>query len=357
MEPNTSSFWSDIKKYEDTLAKDPSSYCFAPLAELYRKVGLLDDALSVAKKGCDLHPDYIGGYMALGRVYFEKGMLPEGREALERVIRVTPDNLLAHKLLSQICMELGDVSAAEQSLRTVLSINPGDAESQVMLESSLRAGSPSPLSEQMQPESFREEGASADWPGLGGDAEGEIVLEEVEILEELSDEVGTAATDVEPSVDMAVVWDEEHDDAAPLATEPAGTTPDLSVIGSFHAEENEAAQSVELGREAPIGQDPLATATMAELYVSQGFTERAIGIYRDLLAANPHNAKLRTRIAELVASSEREEASERIPVPSGAVSGETFAGGEKAPEVGGEGGETPVVAVLERWLENIRRRR
>ena len=24
------SFWTDIKKYEDTLERDPNSYCFAP---------------------------------------------------------------------------------------------------------------------------------------------------------------------------------------------------------------------------------------------------------------------------------------------------------------------------------------
>ena len=35
MEQEGPSFWSDIKKYEDALDKDPNSYCFAPLSELY----------------------------------------------------------------------------------------------------------------------------------------------------------------------------------------------------------------------------------------------------------------------------------------------------------------------------------
>src|SRR5512136_1929568 len=100
MEQESPSFWADIKKYEETLKKDPKSYCFAPLSELYRKLGMVDDAITVAKRGCELHPDYVGGYMALGRGYFEKGMNAEARAALEKVVRVTPDNLLAQRILS-----------------------------------------------------------------------------------------------------------------------------------------------------------------------------------------------------------------------------------------------------------------
>src|SRR5512136_692339 len=112
MEQEGPSFWAEIKKYEDTLERDPNSYCFAPLSELYRKLGMVDDAIIVAKRGCDIHPEYVGGYMALGRAYLEKGMHPESREALEKVIRVTPDNLLAQRLLSKIYMDTGEAAAA-----------------------------------------------------------------------------------------------------------------------------------------------------------------------------------------------------------------------------------------------------
>ena len=135
MEHDATSFWADIKKYEDTLAKDPGSYCFAPLAELYRKMGLLDDAITVAKKGCDLHPDYVGGHMALGRAYFEKGMKSESKEVLEKVVGFTPDNLMALKILSQIYAENGQNYAAEQTIRMILAQNPADRESQELLDS------------------------------------------------------------------------------------------------------------------------------------------------------------------------------------------------------------------------------
>ena len=134
MEQEGPSFWLDIKKYEDTLARDPNSYCFAPLSELYRKLGLLDDAINVAKRGCEIHPDYVGGHMALGRALFEKGMKEESRMALEKVIRVTPDNLLAQRVLSQIYIDAGNTVAAEKSLKVILSQNPDDLESKILLE-------------------------------------------------------------------------------------------------------------------------------------------------------------------------------------------------------------------------------
>jgi tetratricopeptide (TPR) repeat protein len=132
---DVASVLTEIKKYEDALMKDPASYCFAPLAELYRKMGNLDDAITTAKQGCELHPDYVGGFMALGRAYLEKGMKAESRAALERVVGITPDNLLALKLLSHLYLEQGEPAAAGKSLRLILSQNPGDHESQALLDS------------------------------------------------------------------------------------------------------------------------------------------------------------------------------------------------------------------------------
>jgi tetratricopeptide (TPR) repeat protein len=152
---DVASVLTEIKKYEDTLVKDPASYCFAPLAELYRKMGNLDDAITTAKQGCELHPDYVGGFMALGRAYFEKGMKAESRAAIERVVDITPDNLLALKLLSRLYLEQGETPAADKVLRLILSQNPEDHESQALLDSLITD---------------------------------EVELEEGEIIEELTDE-------------------------------------------------------------------------------------------------------------------------------------------------------------------------
>ncbi len=134
MDLNTSTF-SEIKKFEDQLAKDPKSYCFAPLADLYRKLGLLDEAISVAQRGVELHPSYVGGLVALAKAYFEKGMKQESRAVLERLVTFTPENLMAQKLLAQSCLDTGDIAAAEKTFQVVLALNPTDSESRIALDS------------------------------------------------------------------------------------------------------------------------------------------------------------------------------------------------------------------------------
>jgi tetratricopeptide (TPR) repeat protein len=51
---------------------------------------------------------------------------------------------------------------------------------------------------------------------------------------------------------------------------------------------------------APVARTaPFVTETMAELFVKQGFRDQALEVYRQLLAANPDDARLQQRIADL----------------------------------------------------------
>ena len=59
----------------------------------------------------------------------------------------------------------------------------------------------------------------------------------------------------------------------------------------------------------------LVTRTMAELYARQGFTDRALETFRQLLEATPGDPGLRRRIAELEAAEALEEAAARAAAP------------------------------------------
>jgi len=74
---------------------------------------------------------------------------------------------------------------------------------------------------------------------------------------------------------------------------------------------------------------PLATATVAELYVKQGLTEKAVEVYKTLVCQQPNNEVLRTRLNELLDETGANEIIQGTPI------------GEK----------------LERWLGAIQRRR
>lgn len=331
MERDATSIREDIKKYEDTLAGDPGSCCFAPLAELYRKQGLLDEAITVAKRGCEIHPDYVGGYMALGRAYLGKGMKDESRAALEKVVGITPDNLLAQKLLSQIYLEQGDTAAAERALRLILSQTPGDIESWTLLDS-LKDRSPAEAEPEpgMAGEHDREE--ESFFPEFGIEAadllmEGEVDLEDAEIIEELTDED---------------LLEEEEE----FIFSPAKADAPL--------EEDEVFSE---------GQNPIATVTMAELYVSQGFVKRALTIYRELLETDPDNAGLKKRLYELKKAIDDDAASARYSVLTGdeavAEAADAAVGGHPAEMAMPASAvvEERVIETLEKWLATIRRRR
>ncbi|HEY6871497.1 MAG TPA: tetratricopeptide repeat protein [Geobacteraceae bacterium] len=328
MERDTTSFLADIKKYEDTLAKDPGSYCFAPLAELYRKLGLLDDAIAAAKRGCEIHPDYVGGHMALGRACFEKGLKDESRGALEKVVSLTPDNLLALRLLSHLYAEQGDTAAAVRVLQQILSQSPGDMESQAMLDSlkdALPAGPQSAMNITGEDEGGFPLDSGMDI--LDSLAEYEIDLDDAEIIEELGDD------------DLL-----EEDEFIVSPAKAASTVAGADVFA---------------GEKSPI-----STVTLAELYVSQGFSKRALTIYRELLETDPDNAELKRRLYELKKAIDEDTAIARGILP---------AGDETVPEVaetsGVEdrckpeeaepplaGGDDRVLATLEKWLDTIKRR-
>lgn len=323
MAPENESFRTEIKRYEDILNGDPASYCFAPLAELYRKAGLLDEAIDTARKGIELHPDYVGGYLALGRACFDKGEQTESRGALERVVRVTPDNLTAQKLLSRIYRDTGENALARKALETILVLNPGDQESQAALDGLA-----------LRERSFETDtdlfSAAGEVPvdASAGFAD-EFLLEDAEIIEELTDEV----------------IDEDVDE--------------VSFAGEFTAEAGFGGEPLmveEHGAMDEPGSDPLATVTIAELYIKQGFLKKALKIYRDLLDANPGNDDLRQRIVDLKHCIDEDDARARENAFTAAMPfGEELAEAvhDKADSVG----RNDAVAVLEGWLDTIGRMR
>jgi tetratricopeptide (TPR) repeat protein len=314
MEQDTTSFWTDIKKFEDILAKDPNSYCFAPLADLYRKLGLLDDAIAIARRGNELHPEFVSGCLVLGHAYLEKGMRAESLPLLEKVVRSTPENIQAQKLLSQLYVEAGDIGAAERALQIILSFNPDDVESRVLLESLSRTARVLEASEARA--------AGDEVSDIGTPEDEEFIIEDAELLEEL---------DVE---------EELVEEMLPPPTYDTGANGEEPLADSFRE-----------------GRDPLTTGTLAELYVSQGFTDRAIAIYQELLQNDPTNEDLRARLRQLEAAPDVVTA---VPGPEIAAAGPTAeirSQEVSAPPTAEPAAVVPgVLETLEKWLENIKRR-
>jgi tetratricopeptide (TPR) repeat protein len=97
----------------------------------------------------------------------------------------------------------------------------------------------------------------------------------------------------------------------------------------------------------------IATATLADIYIKQGFPERAIKVFRDLLEEDPANAEIRQRLDELL---------QRNLVPLEEPEEVILPQIEADPAITPIGlaalkGKEALISMYERWLDAVNRRR
>ena len=254
-----------IAEYVEALSRDPQSTVFVPLAETYRQMGLLDDALEVVQKGLETLPRLGVGYVCLGRIQAQRGALREAEAGFSKALELEPKNVSALKGLARVSTMSGQKERARQLLEDALRLRPDDASMAEMLASLGPAAVPSPATASQKP------------AGMS------------------SPETGTETGD----------------------------------------------------REEDQGQSPIATATIAEIYVKQGLVDKALKIYDDLLKANPDNPALQLRHQEITRLCQGE-----VPTAAPAASTVCEPEGVAAPDNGALS-----LAALEAWLDAIRDRR
>ncbi|MDA8412893.1 MAG: hypothetical protein M0023_03795 [Desulfobacteraceae bacterium] len=317
MKKMDSSSWSEIKSLDERLKREPDSFCFARLSEIYLKVGLLADALHTARQGVSRHPGYLAGQRALAMACNANGLPEESRALLEKVTAAMPEDTVAQKLLARLYVDCGDKVSAIRTYATLLDFSPDDAQSRARLEELQRAVADEPF---QGTQSF--ESVSL------GDA---VVEGQEEDIYELSEE------------------DIVYDDAE-----------DLPGMGAGLVE----APSSEVA--AQVHHDPLSTLTLAELYEKQGFVAKALDIYRAIREDDPANKELQDKIdilerqvsasqamPEQYASSDLDDGQETVATAalgniSAPLDPQVFS--SLAYQTADN-----VLGTLESWLENIRR--
>src|SRR6185437_2914404 len=90
-----------VERYQQLYEADPKSRIFAPLAEAYRKMGLLKEAREVAEAGVGHNPQFAGGRVALGRIFCDLGLIKEATRELKKATELAPENVLAHQVLGE----------------------------------------------------------------------------------------------------------------------------------------------------------------------------------------------------------------------------------------------------------------
>ncbi len=119
---------SVLLKYLKIYQDDPTSRIFAPLAEAYRKAGLVEQAIEICHEGLVHHPDFIGGKVALARALFDQKKFQKVIEVLDSVVTAAPDNLVAGRLFAESHLALANVDRALAAYKILLYLSPYDKE-------------------------------------------------------------------------------------------------------------------------------------------------------------------------------------------------------------------------------------
>jgi tetratricopeptide (TPR) repeat protein len=119
-----------FRKYESA----PDSYVFAPLADAYRKAGMLDEAVEICRKGIRKHARYPSGHVVLGKCYFDLGEVDEAEDSFQSVLGLDENNLVALKYLGMIQAGRGELEVARERFKHILVLDPENREIRHMLE-------------------------------------------------------------------------------------------------------------------------------------------------------------------------------------------------------------------------------
>lgn len=117
-----------LEEYQLLLMRTPSSRVFAPLAESYRKMGLLQQALEICERGVKYNPEYPSGLVAYGKILFEVQRFEEAAQIFGKATVLQTDNILAHKLQALSLSKLGQHKEALKAYKQVLFLNPSDSQ-------------------------------------------------------------------------------------------------------------------------------------------------------------------------------------------------------------------------------------
>lgn len=115
-----------IEKYQILLQKDPKSQVFAPLAEAYRKMGLIEEAFRIAVRGVQFNPNFGGGRIALAKVFLDRDNVRAAQDELEKAVELAPENILAHSLLGDCYLKTKRPKEALRAFKMVLFLAPNN---------------------------------------------------------------------------------------------------------------------------------------------------------------------------------------------------------------------------------------
>jgi tetratricopeptide (TPR) repeat protein len=286
-----------IRDLERRLALDSGSRLFVALAEEYRKVGRVRDAVSALQKGLLAHPGYIAAQVALGRAYLEANRPTDSVATFTKVLEADAANLVAAKSLAEIHLSRRDNLEALKKYKLYRAISGDRKVDAVIAElEPLVAPKPQkpprvppPAEPLPPPPRFQgtDKGRRRTAPKMPP-AEPPLMADAFEMTSlsfEAGEDSGNAKMDdpfpFVPTRDAPIA--PAAREAAPSAEPPASPAP------------------APVASEAPVAAPPAPEAepvrptgrALADLYYAQGHYAEALQIYDDLVMRHPFDEDLK----------------------------------------------------------------
>lgn len=122
-------YTSEIDKLEARFRDNPKGRNFAPLADAYRKAGLIDNAIDLCQNGLKLHPDYVSAYIVYARCLVDKKDDPAAVAVFTKVLELDGENIIALRGLAELAERNGRYEEEVEWLSRLLNADPmnGDA--------------------------------------------------------------------------------------------------------------------------------------------------------------------------------------------------------------------------------------
>ncbi len=115
-----------IERYQRLYEQDPKSQIFALLADAYRKVGKVLQAMAIVKEGLKHHPQMASAHLVLGRIYLDSNEVQKSLAPLQEATKLAPENILAHQYLAEAFLKLKRPKDALNAYKLIMLINPND---------------------------------------------------------------------------------------------------------------------------------------------------------------------------------------------------------------------------------------
>ncbi|CAN5134654.1 hypothetical protein BH20GEM2_BH20GEM2_04410 [soil metagenome] len=308
---------AEVEKLEELHQQHPEGRYFVPLADRYRKLGMVEQAEELLREGLRKHPDYLSAHIVLGGCLADRGVLEEAGDEFRYVLSQDPQNLIALRTLGELAAQGGRGAEAERWYGELLTVDPMNKEARQALDA--LAG------ERPEPRAAHSDDARAS--EVPSPVDGTDPLQDWGTV--LLDDPGPPSLDVEADhFDTATFSEVTFTTAGGDDEEPSGgaeraddldlslldTEPDRAFADAPSDEEgwtlldfggNESAEEDVASEE---DEEEVVTETIADLYAQQGLHDRAAGVYRELVRRRGGDDALEAKLA----ASERAQRGEEI---------------------------------------------